>query len=177
MMSDSIVTKRRTLLQRGLTLLAGGAAIAGGTRWASASPPATVPATLTVYARRRPTAGSLTGPAGHAADGRVVASGDLLDGPQGQPIGSFHTNCFCVQSSFGPHPVGAPSLEFHVLQLNDGTLFGIGSGAEDAGGLAPLAIVGGTGRYAGKSGSYSQRAIAGHSVGADVRQLTITFAV
>jgi hypothetical protein len=72
---------------------------------------------------------------------------------------------------------GASNLEFHVLQLNDGTLFGIGSGVEDSGAAAPWAIVGGTGRYAGRSGSYVQHAIDDPSVGADVRKVMITFAV
>jgi hypothetical protein len=169
MMTGSHVTKRRTLLQRGFALLAGGAALAGGTRWAAASPPTAAPNSLTLYSRRRPVA-SLPG-ASHA-DGRIVASGDLLDAPGGARVGAFHTNCFCAQSPFGPQSVSASNLEFHVLQLTDGTLFAIGSGLEDAG----AAIVGGTGRYAGRSGSYIQRAIADPSVGADVRQLMITFA-
>ncbi|MEO8682035.1 MAG: hypothetical protein ABI665_23515 [Vicinamibacterales bacterium] len=176
MTTGSTGTKRRTLLQRGLALLAGGAAVAGGTQWLrAASPPAAaLPSTLTLYARRRQVAAP-PGTAGHphAADGRIVASGELLDGPDGRRVGSFHTNCFCQASPFGPQAIGASSLEFHVLQLADGTLFGIGSGSDDGGALA---IVGGTNRYAGRSGTYIQRAIAGGSRGDDIRELIVTFA-
>ena len=161
-------TKRRTLLQRGIALLAGGAAIAGTTRWASAASPPSRPSTLTLYARPRPIAGHQ-----HGGD-RIVASGDVFDGPNGAQIGTFYTNCFCQPSPFGPQLSTASNLEFHVLQLNDGTLFGIGSGSETDGGRR-LAIVGGTDRYAGRSGSYVQRSIAGQA-GDDVRELVVTFA-
>jgi hypothetical protein len=166
------------LLQRGIALLAGGAAIAGGTRWAAAaSPPATPPNTLTLFARKRPVAGipGAFGPA-QAADGRIVASGDLLDAPDGEAIGTFYTNSFCVQSPFGGQAAAASGLEFHVLQLKDGTLFSIGSGADDGSGARPLAVVGGTGRFAGKSGSCITRAVAGASHADDVREFTVTFA-
>jgi hypothetical protein len=164
-------TKRRTLLQRGVALLAGGAALAGTTRWAgAASPPAaSPPSTLTLYARTRPVAGH------HHADGRIVASGDLLDAPDGTRIGTFHANCFCLPTPFGPQAPAASNLEFHVLQLENGTLFSIGSGL-DAGAERALAIVGGTDRYAGRSGSYVQRAVASRPIGDDVRQIIITFA-
>lgn len=166
MTTGSTGTGRRTLLQRGLALLAGGATIAGGSRLASASPPSARPRSLTVYARRRPVAGT--------ADGRIVSSGDLLDRPDGEWIGAFHTNCFCVQSPFGAPAAAASSLEFHVLQLKDGTLFSVGSGAAD--GARPLAIIGGTDRYAGLSGSCVERAIAGAHAADDMRELIVTFA-
>ena len=170
MTTVSTGTKRRTLLQRGIALLAGGAAVAGTTKWAAAaSPPASSPpSTLTLYARPKPAAGHQ-----HGGD-RIVSSGDVFDGPDGARIGMFYTNCFCLPSPFGPQLAAASNLEFHVLQLNDGTLFGIGSGIETGDGRR-LAIVGGTDRYAGRSGSYVQRSIAGQ-VGDDVRELVVTFA-
>jgi len=170
MTTGSTGTKRRTLLQRGFALLAGGAAIAGSSRWAGAAspPPAAAPAnTLTIYARSR-----LAGHQ-HGTDGRLVASGDLLDGPDGAAIGTFYTNCFCLTSPFGVQ-ASAANLEFHVLQLKDGTMFSMGSGLETPGGRL-LAIVGGTDRFAGRSGTYVQRSGAAETRG-DVRQLTITFA-
>jgi hypothetical protein len=175
MTTGSTGTKRRTLLQRGFALLAGGAAFAGGTRWAAASPPVSA-STLTVYARTRPVAGApgTLGPH-HAADGRIVMSGDLLDAPDGASIGTFYTNCFCVQSPFGAQAASASSLEFHVLQLAGGMLFSMSAGGGTSG-PRPLAILGGTDRFAGRSGSVIERAVAG-SHGADhVRELTITFA-
>lgn len=98
MTTASTGTKRRTLLQRGAALLTGGAALAGTTRWAgAASPPAaSPPSPLTLYARARPVAGH------HHADGRIVASGDLLDAPDGTRIGTFYANCFCLPTPFGP---------------------------------------------------------------------------
>src|SRR5689334_13284900 len=103
MTTGSTRTKRRALLQRGLALAAGGAAI-GGARWAAAASPPTN--TLTVFARKRPVAAS--------PDGRIVASGDLLAAPDGEPVGSIHTNYFGVQSPFGGQASAATSLEFHV---------------------------------------------------------------
>jgi hypothetical protein len=178
MTTGSTGTGRRTLLQRGLALLAGGAAIAGGTRWAAAAslPPA-LSTSLIVYARRRPIAG-IPGTAGPqlAADGRVVASGDLLDAPDGQSIGTFYTNTFSVASPFGGQAASASSLEFHVLQMKDGTLFSLGSGGDENATGKPLAIVGGTSRFAGKSGACLERAVAGVYAGDDIREITVTFA-
>ena len=168
MTTGSTGTKRRTLLQRGIALLAGGAAIAGGTRWAAAaSPPVAGSSSFTLYARRRP----LTG----AADGRIVSSGEVFDRPGGERVGAFYSNCFNAQSPFGAQPATASSLEFHVLELEDGTLFSISSGADSAGGRA-LAIIGGTHRFVGKTGNYVERAIPGEYPGDDLRELTVTFA-
>ena len=179
MTTGSTGTKRRTILQRGLALLAGGAAVAGGTRWvAAASPPTASASSLTLYARHRPVVGSQFGVGGHAhgADGRLVASGDLLDAPNGKAIGTFYTNCFCLSSPFGLQANAGANLEFHVLQLKDGTLFSMGAGSADAGGDRPYALVGGTDRYAGRTGSCIQRSVAGDAIGDDVRQLIVTFA-
>lgn len=159
---------RRTVLQRGAALLAGGVALAG-TRWASAASPAAAapPNTLTVYARLRP-AGA---PDAH---GRMVASGDLLDRPDGERIGTFHSNAFCAASPFGGPQAAASNLAFQVLELGDGTLFGIGAGVDLPAGQA-TAIIGGTSRFAGRSGSCVQRSIAAES-GDNLREFIITFA-
>lgn len=170
MTTGSTGTKRRTFFQRGIALLAGGATLAGTSRFAgAASPPGTAGNTLTLFARLRPNANHQ-----HGAGGRVIASGELLDGPDGEPIGTFYTNCFCVPAPFGVQAPAASSLEFHVLQLQDGTLFSIGSGP-DASGEQRLAVVGGTDRFAGRSGAYVQRPVEAKDR-RDVRQLTITFA-
>lgn len=168
MTTGSTGTKRRTLLQRGAALLAGGVALAGGAKLTGAAPAAaTPPRTLTLYAR--PT---LSGH-GHGA-GRLIASGELFDAPNGESVGSFHTNCFCATSPFGQPAESASNLEFHVLELKNGTLFGIGSGIETPAGRV-LAIVGGTDAFAGRSGTYVQASIA-TGIGDDLRQVTITFA-
>ena len=168
MTTGSTGTKRRTFFQRGLALLAGGTALAGIPRWAGAAPPpaaADPDNTLTLFARSRPVASHQ-----HKQDGRIVASGDLLNGPEGERIGTFYTNCFCVPTPFGAQVAAPSTLEFHVLQLQDGTLFSMGSG-HDADSEQQLAIIGGTQRFAGRSGIYVQRPIS-----ANVAEVTITFA-
>lgn len=152
MTTGSTGTKRRTLLQRGFALLAGGAAIAGGSRWAAAaSPPAALPATFKVYARKS----------------------DVFDRPGGDRIGSFYTNTLGAPSTFGVQTASS-SVAFHVLQLKDGSLFSV-SGAADPGARS-LAIIGGTERFAGKSGNCIERALPGELATDDIRELTITFA-
>ena len=149
MTTGSTGTKRRTLLQRGFALLAGGAAIAGGSKWAAAaSPPAAAPNTLTLYARKT----------------------DVFDRPGGERIGSFFANTIGGESAFGV--LAASRLEMHSLQLEGGTLFTLGSAAADA---RALAIIGGTGRFAGKTGSCIARAVPEHAAD-DLRELVITFA-
>lgn len=176
-------TGRRTVLQRGLTLLAGGVAVGAGARTVRAEEPAApvVPtatpavSTLTLYARKRPVAGPPRATRGaHTPDARTLASGELLDSPGGRAIGSFHTNCFCMGTPLGPHNHAASNLEFQVLQLADGTLFGIsGGGASD---MKAHAVVGGTGRYAGARGSYIERPAEGRGAKRDVMELVVTLA-
>lgn len=168
-------TGRRTLLQRGLALLAGGAAVATGARLTRGTRPLPEDGSLVVYARRRPFAGPPSGTQHASAPGALLASGDLLDAPDGKPIGSFHTNCFC-HGAVGSHQVTRPSLEFQVLQLKDGTLYGIFAG-EAADGTKSHAIAGGTGRFAGARGQYLERIAAGQSAGDDVVQFVVSLAV
>jgi hypothetical protein len=178
-------TGRRTLLQRGLALLAGGVAVAAGARTVQAEQPAALkldpiprPQTLalTLYARKRPIA-RLPGAArgGHAAEARTQASGELLASPEGSSIGSFYTNCFCMGTPLGAHTREASNLEFQVLELKDGTLFGLCGGAAISG-VKAHAIVGGTGAYAGARGSYVERAVAETAAVRDVIELVVTLA-
>ena len=150
MTTGSTGTKRRTLLQRGFALLAGGAAIAGGSRWAAAASPPAMGSTMTLYARKS----------------------DVFDRPGGARIGSLYANVIGEQSPFGVP--AASSVEMHTLQLADGALFALG--ATVASGERSLAIVGGTGRFAGKIGSCLSRAIPGDHAADDWRELSITFA-
>ena len=177
---DTGRTGRRTLLQRGFALLAGGVAVATSGRTVRAeepAPKATAPRQdgqmLTLYARRRPVAGVRSGAHAHGPDARTLATGELLDGPAGTAVGSFYTNCFCMGTPLGPHKRAASNLEFQVLELSDGTLFGIGGGA-DASGTKAHAIVGGTGRYAGARGSYVERPAA--TTARDLVELIVTLA-
>jgi hypothetical protein len=147
MTSNAKHAGRRTLLQRGLAFVGGGAALAIGARWQRTEPStaAAAPAALTFYARKGP-------PAPTAGDGRLVAAGELYDAPGGTAVGAFYANSFCVGAPFEAHPGAATNLQFQVLQLPEGTLFTMSGG--DGGGETTLhAIVGGTSRYAGARGS------------------------
>ena len=169
MQSDGTSLKRRTLLQRCLAVLAGGGAVAGVAEWkggrALARSPEKTAATLTLYARRRP----IVSP--HAD--RMTAFGELMDQPDGKVVGSFYTNSLGVNAPFGGQAADAPSLELQVLQLADGTLFGLGGGRAD--GVTARALVGGTAKYAGASGSYIER-LASTPDSHDVVEFVITFA-
>ena len=157
MTTGSTGTKRRTLLQRGLALLAGGAAIAGGSRWAAAAAPlaggpralsGVEGKTMTLFARKS----------------------DVFDRRGGERIGSLYANTIGGESAFGV--LAASRLEMHSLELEDGTLFTLGGAAA----TGARAIVGGTGCFAGKTGTCIARAIAGDHAADDLRELTITFA-
>jgi len=160
---------RRTLLRRGLALFGGLAAV--GTTGVLAKRAAAVPtpranATLVIYGRGRPVAGD-TG-------ARVVGIVELYDKPGGRRIGEIHTNCFCLSTPHGLDARADSNLEFQVLQLEDGSLFGMRGGSHRETG--PSAIVGGTARYAGASGTLVERPMAGGTPGHDHVQLVITFA-
>jgi hypothetical protein len=70
-----------------------------------------------------------------------VPAGQLVD-PKGHAIGSFRAAAL---------PTLGPGLELHTFDLDDGTILGVGPGGIHD---KPFAIVGGTGRYAGASGTY-----------------------
>ena len=152
--------ERRTLLQQGLALLGGGVAVAAGARWSrgtSAEAASIDPkGALKVYARIRPIAGP--SPAQGQSDARTVATGELLDAPHGKRVGEFSANCFCLGTPFGTHLNSAATIEMQVLQLHDGTLFGMSTPAAPG---APKvhAIIGGTARFAGARGTYVQRPV------------------
>jgi hypothetical protein len=175
-------TPRRTLLQRGLALLAGGVAVATGSRVIRAEgriaptpvgrtdpqPPGT---TLLLYTRQRPIAPPPTPAPVQAGHARLLTSGDLLDAPDGRRIGAVYTNCFCPAAPFSAQKSGS-DLEFQVMHLDDGTLFGMCGGTAERGARV-RAIVGGTGRFAGARGVYLERPAAGER---DVVEFVVTLA-
>jgi len=176
-------TPRRTLLQRGLALLAGGVAVATGTRVVLAdnriaptperrsdpSPPGT---TFSFYTRQRPLAAPpAAARSAGAEDTRQLTSGDLLDAPDGRRIGAVYTNCFCPAAPFGVQK-SRSDLEFQVMHLDNGMLFGMCGGAAEGGGKVH-AIVGGTGRFLGARGAYVERPAAGAR---DVVEFFVTLA-
>ena len=165
------VTGRRTLLQRGLALFGGIAAVGTGAAWTTREAAAFASRRgpiLTMYGRKRPVASD--------QEGRLMAFGELLDAPDGRPIGEFHTSCFCLATPLGLQPSAGSSLEFHVLRLNDGTLFGMRGGSADSDAPSPSAVIGGTARYAGASGSLVERPLNAGTRGRDLVEFVVTFA-
>ena len=146
---------RRGFLRRGLVLAVGALGLGAGR--ASASLGAVVPQQqLTLYGRhfhlhapnRRAGVVPATGE-------RLTAYGELLARPGGKKVGEFSSAHFALGSPFGASPAAAASLEFHNFNLNDGTIIGLGTALQ--GDESVFAIVGGTGRYAGASGTYAAR--------------------
>lgn len=78
-----------------------------------------------------------------AAGDPALPAGRIVDG-RGRELGLFRAAA--LQS--------AEAFHLHTFELTEGTIHGIGSGALDAGSYA---VVGGTGRYAGASGTYEAR--------------------
>jgi hypothetical protein len=152
-MEDGSAPKRRTLLQRGLALLAGavGLGAAWGARGDGVSTPGSGSA-LRLYGRRRAAMRSPRGD-GLTRATHVISSGDLLEGPGGDVVGSFHTNALCLATPLGPTLAAPSNIEFHTFALESGTLFALAAGPS-AGGLGSGAVIGGTGRFEGARGSY-----------------------
>lgn len=73
----------------------------------------------------------------------VLPAGVIVDG-RGREVGRFHAAA--LQS--------AEAFHLHTFELQEGTIHGIGPGTLDAGSYA---VVGGTGRFAGASGTYEAR--------------------
>lgn len=80
-----------------------------------------------------------------------------LFGGSGEKIGEFYASAFTFGSPFGPSQVSAAAMEMHQFNLSDGTIVGMGTTQSLLGGESVHAIVGGTGRYEGASGSYVAR--------------------
>lgn len=175
---------RRTLLRRGLLMIAGalglvaaerrspGQAVAAPSRPEAALTPG--PTSLRFYGRGwRPQAqASLLG---RRSDGdHLVGYGDLLDAPDGVVVGRFCTNGFCPETPFGHAIAAAPTIEFQTLALKDGTVFGMGAGALNVGGERTYAILGGTERYAGARGTYTARTTSAEPTGRSAVDFILT---
>ncbi len=75
------------------------------------------------------------------AGDRATPQGRLVDRRE-RPLGSFSSASL------------AAALELHTFDLADGQIFGVGAGTADQ---ATYAVIGGTGGYAGATGSYLAR--------------------
>jgi hypothetical protein len=150
-MADSTSTTRSGVLKR-IAFVAGGAVglafagkeTLGSDTQAAPTPPRTGSAQETLVLRARDWRLTVPGavPGELPPDGiPPVPSGRLVD-KQGKTLGSF---------SGANLPGVGPALQLHTFDLADGTILGIGAaGAHES----PFAIVGGTGRFAGASGTY-----------------------
>lgn len=155
------VWTRRGALKSGLAVLAGavGLEVVGRSRGApaAASPPVgttRTATTLTLHARHL-RAVSAGGPGGAPVENgtRLTLFADLVDAagaPAGRLTGVSH--CTAAPLSSDDSPVGA--VEMHTLALRDGTILGMGTAPAVAWGTGTFAVVGGTGRYTGATGSY-----------------------
>jgi hypothetical protein len=158
---------RRQLLSRvallGLGAAAGGAVAlaADGTTAQPASPPTAGPTTrttLTMHAQRVRIDAIGQRPGTLPAVDRPFAAHGVLTDANGAALGSF---------AITPLPSAAGALQLHTFELEGGTLLGMGT----EGGEGTFAVIGGTGRYRGTTGSYTAR------VGADAsgRQTSADF--
>jgi hypothetical protein len=80
---------------------------------------------------------------------RGSVTGVLVDPHTGKNRGRFYGTRMAFSLDAGVHADG--SMELHTFSLDDGTILGMGS---VVGGANVFSIVGGTGRYAGASGTY-----------------------
>jgi hypothetical protein len=142
-------TTRRSALGRGLLFLGG--LVGVGAAKAGAAPGRR---SLVLYARNVDgvSQGHRASEVPHRGD-RLTVRGELLDRPDGDPVGELHGAAFALR---GPDASAsdAARLELHTFALRDGRIIGSGTAGLLDG---EFAILGGTGRYAGARGTYVAR--------------------
>jgi hypothetical protein len=158
-MRDVRSTPRRALLARGALMLGGliGLGVAGKSQLGGGpSPGGTVAMKihgsnwqLTYPERLR---GVLPRPGE-----RSSVFGQLYNETDGEKVGEFYASSFHFGAPFGASDVAAGAMETHQFNLGDGTVIGIGTLSDLYGSPSVHAIIGGTGRYEGASGSYTAR--------------------
>jgi hypothetical protein len=72
-------------------------------------------------------------------------------------VGEFYSSGLQLGAPLGISDLAAGAMEVHTFNLTDGTILGMGSSSAIIGAESVFAIVGGTGRYAGATGSYTAR--------------------
>ena len=145
---------RQGLLKRAALLAVGAVGLtAGGSEARAATTSGTAPSRLRLHGVnwRLATPSREPGEAIQLGDQSAVY-GDLLDGPAGDPVGRFYGSRLAIQSLPGGFVRADASVEVHTFTLDRGTIVGMGTSIF---GKAVFAIVGGTGDYAGVTGSYS----------------------
>lgn len=154
----SHTAKRRNILKSGALVLAGAIGLGGISRERvaeAASADGGGGTVLTLYGRQWQMYAAERRPGTVPVKGdRVAMYGEFLDAEGGRKVGEFYASCFCVDSPFGAGPFSAANVEMHTLNLEGGTIIGMGSASA---GENRYAIVGGTGRFLGARGSYVAR--------------------
>jgi hypothetical protein len=91
-----------------------------------------------------------------AAGERILVTAELFDATGETAVGHLYGEYVALGNSRSG--AGSPaSLETHTFAFADGTLIGRGAATRDLTTLDSFAIVGGTGRYAGATGTYTAR--------------------
>lgn len=155
---DAADTSRRTLITRGLGLLAGavGAGIAGSALQGEGRTAIAVPAAAAPPMAVRPTELALfvrdVRFSSTAARPGELPTGKVLSAPHGALVD--HSGAVLGTFSGGLLPGSSGQIGFQRFVFAGGTLIGMGSGnlADEE-----YAVVGGTGQYAGAIGTYTTR--------------------
>jgi hypothetical protein len=179
MAEDQTRATRRTVLRSGLLALGGLAGLVGiaGLAERAKSGPVVAPAansTLTVYG----TGWRLAAPGLRRGDlpkrGDIVSvTGVLHIGPAQEPVGDFFATVVHLDGTPGHGPYSLAQQETHTFRLSGGTILGMGTNLAD--GENVFAIVGGTGRFSGVTGSYVGRQSPLDIGGDGTAEFTFTF--
>jgi len=159
-MAERQTTRRRALLKRGSLLFGSaiGLGLAGKAGMDAGTDPPKGALTMKVHGanwqltypeRRR---GVVPQPGERSA-----VFGQLLNGPDGEKLGEFYASSFEFGTPFGNSEVSAGAMETHQFNFLDGSIIGMGTLSDHHGSQSVHAIIGGTGRYAGATGTYTAR--------------------
>ena len=147
------LSSRRSVIGRGLLLVAGALGIGAAERPGSARAARRLGSTqLRLYGQNFHLHAPSHRPGQIPVNGdRHNAYGELID-RRGTVIGHFTAAHLTHESPFA---AAVSSLEIHTFTLGDGTIHGLGSAVRGLDG--EFVILGGTGRYTGVRGSYLAR--------------------
>jgi hypothetical protein len=157
-MSDLATTNghsRRSVLKRGLVLAAGavGLSAASGTSADAATMLDSGHGRFRLYGSnwRLATPNRRPGEAIQLGDHGALY-GELLDRPNGRRLGQFYGSRLAIGAAPSGFERADAGVEVHTFVFPGGTIVGMGTSVP---GRAVFAIVGGTGAYAGATGSYT----------------------
>ena len=88
---------------------------------------------------------------------QLLTYGELRDRVDGPKRGEFYSSGLHMGFPFGGGPYAASSVEVHSFNLDEGTILGMGTSKPGRSDENIYAVLGGTGQYAGASGTYTAR--------------------